>query len=75
MFVYAMSMLSRSSTLVGARAVKGGWVGLSGRPGWGAASCRLHDAWAVSPHPTGDQKGTQPTYPTALAPTESRIEA
>jgi len=39
----------------------------------------LHDAGFTMhgpyPPPTGDYKGAQPLYPTALAPTESRIEA
>ena len=51
----------RVSQSVGARVAELGWVGLDGRPLWGAASCRLHDAWAVSPHPRATLKAPNPS--------------
>ena len=44
-----------------------GWVGLDGRPGVGNAGLRRPTA--------GDHQGPPLVHPTALAPTESSIEA
>ena len=63
-----------SSTPVGARVVKGGWVGLYGRPGV-VGKLTVHRQAQVSWRPTtGDHEGPHHIHPAALAPTESWVE-
>ena len=59
------------STSVGARVVKGGWVGLYGRPGV-VGKLIVHRQAVVSRRPmAADHQGPHHLHSAALAPTES----